>query len=146
MKRQSMKAIAEARRFVPDDYDPLAWQAELQQTIIDRFGEHPNTAAGKADDVGHLTNVVLANVTAIQQELAEMVDYLPWKWWKKYGSETSSTPVDQYEELVELIFEAIDVQHFLNNIYLALGMTWQDVLSAYHSKQMENRRRQTDGY
>lgn len=75
-----------------------------------------------------------------------MVDYLPWKWWKSYDEKLFEGPIEELDELEELIYEAIDVQHFLNNIYIALGLSWDEVLRYYHSKQLENRNRQDRGY
>lgn len=146
MKRQSMAALRLETK-LPDDYDPLDSQRELQRKIAERFTHHRNLVADqKANSVYDLTELVTSNVQAIQQELAEMVDYLPWKWWKSYDEKLFEGPIEGLDELEELIYEAIDVQHFLNNIYIALGLSWDDVMRYYHSKQLENRNRQERGY
>jgi dimeric dUTPase (all-alpha-NTP-PPase superfamily) len=46
----------------------------------------------------------------------------------------------------ELKMELIDIQHFLFNMMLAIGMTEQELMNFYFSKNKHNRERQKNGY
>jgi hypothetical protein len=49
-------------------------------------------------------------------------------------------------DLKELKMELIDIQHFLFNMMLAVGMTPDELFNYYFSKNKENRLRQKRGY
>lgn len=74
---------------------------------------------------------------AIMCECVEFLDGINWKMWKK-------TPVEI--DLDYLKKEMIDIQHFLNNLYLIWGMDDEEVRLQYLEKNLENRRRQDTGY
>lgn len=98
------------------------------------------------------------NYHAIQDELREVFQALggsrdgigsgvwkPWKGsYKKIGEMKFSemTPSD----LKELKMELIDIQHFLFNMMLAIGMTPEETYNYYFAKNEENRNRQKRGY
>lgn len=128
---------------------PTKSQLELQREWQEFLYEKRNQQLGfnhgqKAEKVYELTERIRFNVEAMHQELAELVDHLPWKQWKTYevgGHEPAyKLPIE------ELIYEAIDLQHFLNNIYLALGLTQDEVDRFYLAKIKENYRRQSQEY
>ena len=73
---------------------------------------------------------------AMQQELAELVDSVPWKWWAKYQN------FDSQNARVEVV----DLFHFLISMAQVLGMTPDDVYSAYLKKNKVNIERQDTGY
>ena len=73
---------------------------------------------------------------AMQQELAELVDSVPWKWWAKYQS------FDAQNARVEVV----DLFHFLISLAQVLGMTPDDVYNAYLKKNQVNIERQESGY
>lgn len=79
---------------------------------------------------------VLNYVRAIQQELAELVDSVPWKWWAKYQN------FDHQNARVEVI----DLFHFLVSLAQVLGMTPEDLHAAYLKKNAVNHQRQEAGY
>lgn len=79
---------------------------------------------------------VLNYTRAMQQELAELVDSVPWKWWAKYQE------FDKQNARVEVI----DLFHFLVSLAQALGMSADDVLEAYEKKNKVNHARQEAGY
>jgi dimeric dUTPase (all-alpha-NTP-PPase superfamily) len=73
---------------------------------------------------------------AMSQEMAELVDSVPWKWWAKYQE------FDQQNARVEII----DLFHFLISMAQVLGMTADDVFQAYLKKNAVNHARQNSGY
>ena len=81
-------------------------------------------------------NWILNYVRAMQQELAELTDSVPWKWWAKYQK------FDEQNARVEVI----DLFHFLISLAQVLGMSADDVLGAYLKKNKINHDRQDSGY
>ncbi|HOF89394.1 MAG TPA: dUTPase [Armatimonadota bacterium] len=79
---------------------------------------------------------VLNYCRAISQEIAELTDSVPWKWWAKYQQ------FDQQNCRVEVI----DLFHFLISIAQVLGMTPDDLYAAYLKKHAVNVARQEAGY
>lgn len=79
---------------------------------------------------------VLKYSRAIQQETAELVDSVPWKWWAKYQA------FDKQNARVEVV----DLFHFLVSVAQTLGMTAEDLHEAYLKKNRVNHRRQDSGY
>jgi len=79
---------------------------------------------------------VLNYTRAMQQEIAELIDSVPWKWWAKYQK------FDEQNAKVEVV----DLFHFLISIAQVLGMTPQDVYDAYQKKNKVNHLRQDSGY
>ncbi len=73
---------------------------------------------------------------AMQQELAELVDSVPWKWWAKY----------QRFDAQNARVEVVDLFHFLISLAQVLGMTPDDVYAAYLKKNQVNFERQDSGY
>lgn len=99
------------------------------------------------------------NYHAIQDELRETFDALGgikdgvgnavWKPWKK--DHTEKAPHAKFsdmspDDLKELKMELIDIQHFLFNMMLAVGMTPDELFNYYFAKNKENRNRQEIGY
>jgi dimeric dUTPase (all-alpha-NTP-PPase superfamily) len=79
---------------------------------------------------------VLNYTRAMQQELAELVDSVPWKWWARYQQ------FDRQNARVEVI----DLFHFLVSLAQTLGMSADDVYQAYLKKNTVNLQRQESGY
>lgn len=82
------------------------------------------------------TKWVLNYTRAMQQELAELIDSVPWKWWAKYQD------FDEQNAKVEII----DLFHFLISLAQVMGMTPEDVYEAYVKKNAVNHKRQENGY
>lgn len=74
--------------------------------------------------------------TAMHQELAELVDCVPWKWWANYQK------YDRQNARVEIV----DLFHFLISLAQLHGMTAQDVFETYKAKCEINHRRHESGY
>ncbi|MDR2981308.1 MAG: dUTPase [Puniceicoccales bacterium] len=79
---------------------------------------------------------VLNYTRAMQQEIAELIDSVPWKWWAKYQK------FDEQNARVEVV----DLFHFLVSIAQVLGMSPEDVYQAYLKKNKVNHERQDSGY
>ncbi len=82
------------------------------------------------------TKWVLNYTRAMTQELAELTDSVPWKWWAKYQD------LDEQNARVEVV----DLLHFLISLALTLGMSAEDVFDAYLKKNEVNFKRQETGY
>jgi dimeric dUTPase (all-alpha-NTP-PPase superfamily) len=79
---------------------------------------------------------VLNYCRAMTQEIAELTDSVPWKWWAKYQK------FDKQNARVEVI----DLMHFLISISQVLEMTPDDFYDAYTKKHKVNLARQDTGY
>lgn len=73
---------------------------------------------------------------AMGQELSELVDSVPWKWWAKYQE------FDKQNCRVEIV----DMLHFLVSMAQTLGLSADDVFQAYLKKNEVNLKRQDQGY
>lgn len=73
---------------------------------------------------------------AMTQEIAELVDSVPWKWWAKYQE------FDKQNARVEIV----DLFHFLISSAQVLGMSAEDVFELYTKKHKVNKDRQVSGY
>ncbi len=79
---------------------------------------------------------VLNYCRAMSQEIAELTDSVPWKWWAKYQT------FDKQNARVEVV----DLFHFLISLAQTLGMSAEDVFDAYMKKNQVNHQRQDAGY
>jgi dimeric dUTPase (all-alpha-NTP-PPase superfamily) len=79
---------------------------------------------------------ILNYIRAMQQELAELTDSVPWKWWAKYQE------FDKQNARVEIV----DLFHFLISLAQVMGMSADDVYEAYLKKNKVNHNRQDTGY
>ncbi len=79
---------------------------------------------------------ILNYVRAMQQELAELTDSVPWKWWASYQE------FDKQNAKVEIV----DLFHFLISLAQVMGMSAEDVHEAYLKKNQVNHDRQESGY
>ena len=64
---------------------------------------------------------ILNYVRAMQQELAELTDSVPWKWWANYQA------FDKQNAKVEIV----DLFHFLISLAQVMGMSAEDIHEAY---------------
>ncbi len=82
------------------------------------------------------TKWILNYTRAMSQEMAELIDSVPWKWWAKYQK------FDEQNARVEVV----DLFHFLISMAQVLGMSADDVFAAYIKKNEVNFKRQETGY
>ncbi len=87
-------------------------------------------------DEAEKTKWLLNYCRAMSQEIAELTDSVPWKWWAKYQK------FDEQNARVEVV----DLFHFLISMAQVLGMSADDVFNAYVRKNEVNFKRQESGY
>jgi dimeric dUTPase (all-alpha-NTP-PPase superfamily) len=111
--------------------DKLEEVFRLQRELNERIGVY-------LDDLSEekKTEWVLNYTRAMQQEMSELIDSVPWKWWAKY---------QKYDEQNAKV-EVVDLFHFLVSLAQVLGMTADDVYDAYLKKNKVNHQRQQSGY
>ena len=112
----------------PDQFRELF---RMQQSLNQRIGVHTQ---GMSDE--EKTKWILNYCRAMTQEIAELTDSVPWKWWAKYQS------FDEQNARVEVV----DIVHFVISLAQVLGMSADDVFKAYLEKNKVNLHRQETGY
>lgn len=103
----------------------------MQKALNERIGVRTE-AMSQEDKVKWLLNYC----RAMTQEIAELTDSVPWKWWAKYQN------FDEQNARVEVV----DLFHFLISAAQVLGMSADDVFNAYAKKNQVNFQRQESGY
>ena len=103
----------------------------MQKALNERIGVHTEGMSQEEK-----TKWVLNYCRAMTQEIAELTDSVPWKWWAKYQK------FDEQNARVEVV----DLFHFLISIAQVLGMSADDVFNAYVKKNEVNLKRQDSGY
>ena len=111
--------------------DKLQEIFRMQEELNRRIGVE---TAGMSEE--EQTRWVLNYTRAMQQEMAELIDSVPWKWWAKYQQ------FDHQNARVEVV----DLFHFLVSLAQVLGMSAEDVYQAYLAKNKVNHDRQKSGY
>ena len=111
--------------------DKLDTIFEMQDTLNQRIGVVTENLSEEEK-----TKWVLNYTRAMQQEIAELIDSVPWKWWAKYQE------FDEQNAKVEIV----DLFHFLISRAQVMGMTPDDVYNAYVKKNQVNHNRQESGY
>ncbi|MEO0453493.1 MAG: dUTPase [Verrucomicrobiota bacterium] len=111
--------------------DKLEEIFRLQSVLNERIGVETSTMTEEEQ-----AKWVLNYTRAMNQEIAELIDSVPWKWWAKYQE------FDHQNAKVEVI----DLFHFLISIAQVLGMNADDVYQAYLKKNEVNHQRQDSGY
>jgi dimeric dUTPase (all-alpha-NTP-PPase superfamily) len=87
-------------------------------------------------DVGEAVNFIHWNVTALTDELHELLGETSWKPWAK----------GEYVNLTAAKGELIDALHFLMNLAIVLNMDSEEIQERYFAKRAKNIKRQEDGY
>lgn len=111
--------------------DQLREIFRMQKALNERIGVHTDNM-----DEAERTKWILNYCRAMTQEIAELTDSVPWKWWAKY----------QTFDLQNARVEVVDLFHFLISSAQVLGMTADDVFNAYVKKNEVNFNRQETGY
>ena len=111
--------------------DKLEELFRMQEALNERIGVR---TAGMSEE--EQTKWLLNYSRAISQEMAELVDSVPWKWWAKY----------QKFDAQNARVEVVDLFHFLISMAQVLGMSADDVFDAYLKKNEVNFKRQDSGY
>ena len=111
--------------------DQLRELFRMQKSLNERIGVKTD---GMSEE--EKTKWILNYCRAMSQEMAELTDSVPWKWWAKYQK------FDKQNARVEVI----DLLHFLISIAQVLEMTPTDFSEAYAKKHRVNLARQDSGY
>ncbi len=104
---------------------------DKQMSLNQRIGVHPQEMS-EDEQVKWILNYT----RAASQEMAELIDSVPWKWWAKY----------QEFDVQNAKVEVVDLFHFIISLAQVLGMDAQDVHDLYNQKNKLNFKRQDDGY
>jgi dimeric dUTPase (all-alpha-NTP-PPase superfamily) len=112
----------------PDQFHELF---RMQKALNERIGVQMEGMS-----VEDKTRWLLNYCRAMSQEIAELTDSVPWKWWAKYQK------FDEQNARVEVV----DLFHFLISLAQVLGMSADDVFNAYVRKNEVNFKRQESGY
>ena len=111
--------------------DMLQAMFDMQMKLNQRIGVDPPSM-----DQEEQTKWVLNYCRATSQELAELTDSVPWKWWAKY----------QEFDLQNARVEVVDLFHFIISLGQVLGMDAADSHNLYMQKNRVNFERQDSGY
>ena len=79
---------------------------------------------------------ILNYCRAMAQEVAELTDCVPWKWWASYQK------FDKQNARVEIV----DLLHFLISLAQVMEITPDELFEAYTKKHLVNLKRQESGY
>lgn len=113
------------------DKDRLQQIWDLQRALNRRIGV-PTENLTEQEKITWVLNYC----RAMSQEIAELTDSVPWKWWAKYQK------FDEQNARVEVV----DLFHFLVSLAQVLGMSAEDLYQAYLKKNQINFQRQESGY
>ena len=111
--------------------DKFEHMFEMQKKLNQRIGVDTDSF-----DKDEQVKWVLNYTRALGQEVAELVDSVPWKWWAKYQE------FDEHNAKVEVV----DIFHFLISLAQTLGLTADDIYQSYLNKNKVNFERQESGY
>lgn len=114
-----------------DKPDQLRELWRMQKALNERIGVQTD---GMSEE--EKIKWILNYCRAMSQELAELTDSVPWKWWAKYQT------FDPQNARVEVV----DLFHFLISLAQVLGLSADDVFAAYVKKNEVNFQRQATGY
>ena len=126
-----MRLLGEVSTFTNRGMDKFDEIFSMHDTLNKRIGVNTD---GMSDE--DKAKWVLNYTRAMQQEMSELIDSVPWKWWAKYQE------FDEQNAKVEVV----DLFHFLISLAQVLGMTPEDVYEAYLKKNKVNHERQDSGY
>jgi dimeric dUTPase (all-alpha-NTP-PPase superfamily) len=108
----------------PDQFRELF---RMQRALNERIGVR--TEGMSVEDK---TKWLLNYCRAMSQEIAELTDSVPWKWWAKYQK------FDDQNARVEVV----DLFHFLISLAQVLGMSADDVFNATSEERGEFKRQE----
>jgi len=111
--------------------DQLHEMFHMQKALNERIGVRVERMSEKEK-----TKWILNYSRAVTQEIAELTDTVPWKWWARY----------QKFDAQNARVEVVDLFHFVISLAQVLGMKADDVFEAYAKKNAVNFRRQASGY
>ena len=112
--------------------DMLKEMFRMQADLNKRIGVLPGDQMSEEDQQKWILNYC----RAMTQELAELTDSVPWKWWAKYQQ------FDKQNARVEIV----DLFHFLISAAQVMEISADELFEAYTKKHRVNLDRQAAGY
>jgi hypothetical protein len=112
--------------------DDWKWLESTRQLQIEAYGKDPGELVG--DERGNYWTTMMF---AASDEISEFGNEIHWKPWGKNRGEI----INKSAALGELV----DVQHFVANLLLSIGVTEDEFWAAYREKQERNKARQQTG-
>lgn len=143
--------------------DPLQMMLDMQEwlqtTLAEKLPEN-NIAPSEIKTKGQLIKWLDANFDAIMDEFRELKNSVGgmskgekeasavWKKWKSNHTKIQSEELDSMsdEDRLEMLFELIDIWHFVLNMFLGMKMSSKDIFVLYMLKNLENARRYNSNY
>lgn len=120
--------------------DNLVKLLELQDRLqIEAYGGSPSRLLDDRspdENIPEAVNFIHWNVTALTDELHELLGETSWKPWAK----------GDWVDIPAAKGEAIDALHFLLNLFIVLDMSAEEVMYRYEAKRKKNIKRQEEGY
>lgn len=112
--------------------DKLETLFKLQAELNKKIGVDTGSFTTEKEKIEWLLNYC----RAMNQEMAELTDSVPWKWWAKY----------QQFDAQNVAVELIDLLHFWISACQVMGLSADDVFKIYTQKHEVNCKRQDSGY
>jgi len=106
----------------------LRLQKQLQ---VEAYGANPSLMMND-ERIQYIKDMILAATDELHEALAE-VGWKPWGASRHFNRDA-------------FVSELIDVQHFLNNLFLVADVGPEELYTKYRAKHSENARRQAEGY
>ena len=142
--------------------DPLQVMLDMQKSLQVRLANdrdycyHPDKLSTAGDVVAWMRE----QKDCIDDEFRELLTSLGemskgekdasavWKKWKARYPEAQAKPISEMspEDQLEIKFELVDIIHFVLNMVTGLGMTSEELFKLYYLKNLENFKRQDNGY
>jgi len=133
--------------------DMLDLQHNLQIDLAQRL-PLSNIDPTMIETKGELKEWFRDNRDAISDEFTELIEAIGGNdsaIWKKWKANHAALGQEKWQdlsedEMLELKYEAIDIMHFINNIFIALRMDAAEIGRMYAAKNAENLRRYKTQY
>ena len=150
-------------KFLEKGQDPFEMMLEMQNQLQKELSIRLPYLNPDPDDlktIGSKTDWMKKNKDAIDDEFRELLTAFggmsngdkkasaAWKTWKadhKQMREKLFSELSDSDRL-EVMFEMIDIWHFMLNMFLGLKLTSKDIFILYFLKNKENLRRYSEGY
>lgn len=157
------KAIVAYEYDLETQKNPLDTMLDMQKSLQVYLAKNKPGVCANPDEIktaGQTVSWLREQKDCIDDEFRELLTSLGemsrgekeasavWKKWKSRYSEAQSKLISDMsnEDQLEIKFEAIDIFHFVLNIFIGLGMDAEEIFALYYLKNAENFDRQHNGY
>lgn len=137
----------------------LNFQLKLQKDLNGKLS-YLNPDPSELKTIGEKIDWMRKNKDAVDDEFRELLTSFggmsngeknasaAWKTWKQKHKEIRETEFNSLDknDRTEVLFELIDIWHFIMNMFLGLNMTSEEIFILYMIKNKENLRRYETGY